>query len=179
MRVSELLLHPVRLRIVQAMFDGEPVTTQTVHARLPDISRPTLYRQIALLDEHDVLEVVREEQVRGVQERYYRLRHSRARIDEDDASSMSGADHRRGFVAGIASLLAEFEGYLCRDGADPYKDSVSYKQFPLWLDPAEKAEFIDDLVAVITPRLQHAATPDRQAHLLSTIFFPVQPPEQP
>lgn len=179
MQITDLLLHPVRLRIVQATFDGEPTTTQELHSRLPDVPRPTLYRHIALLVQHDVLELVREEPVRGVQERYYQLRHSRARIDHDEAESMSVSDHRRGFVAATASLLAEFELYLSREDADPLNDSVSYKQYPLLLTPSEKAALIEDLVAVITPRLQHHAMAGRQAHLFSTIFFPVQPPTLP
>lgn len=40
-------------------------------------------------------------------------------------------DYRRGFAALLAALLAEFEVYLDRDGADPIVDSVFTRQFAL------------------------------------------------
>jgi hypothetical protein len=40
----------------------------------------------------------------------------------------TGRRHRRGFAAAMAALIAEFNAYLDRDGADPAADSVSYRQ---------------------------------------------------
>jgi hypothetical protein len=37
---------------------------------------------------------------------------------------MTREDHQRGFTAAMAALLAEFNGYLDRDGADPLADAV-------------------------------------------------------
>ena len=175
----ELLLHPVRLRIVQAVFDGAPFTTSELGERLPDISRPTLYRQVALLANEGVLVVVSEQKVRAVIERHYRLRHSRALVDEEAAAAMSIADHRVGFGAAVASLLAEFDLYLQQPAAWPFADSVSYRQFPLWLDEAEKAALLADLVAVVGARLEQGPTGSRRRHLLSTIFFPNGPSDMP
>ena len=173
----ELLLHPVRLRIVQAAFDGEAFTTAQLQLRLPDVSRPTLYRQVAVLAGEGVLDVVGEEKVRAVIERYYRLRHARAVLDEDAAEAMTVDDHRVGFGAAVASLLAEFEVYLQRPDARPHQDGVSYRQFPLWLDESEKAELIAEVVAAVRPRLEQSPREGRRRHLLSTVLFPAEPAE--
>ncbi len=56
---AEILLHPVRLRIVLA-FGAEQLTTAQLADRLPDIAHATLYRQIATLADAGMLEVVDE-----------------------------------------------------------------------------------------------------------------------
>ena len=65
-------------------------------------------------------------------------------IDADRAASMSLEDHRRGFAAAMAVLLAEFNAYLDREHADPFADSVSYRQGPLWLNQQELAGLISE-----------------------------------
>jgi DNA-binding transcriptional ArsR family regulator len=173
MDVTELLLHPVRLRIVQAAFDGQPFTTSQLCDLLPDVSKATVYRQVALLAEGRLLEVVSEERIRGTVERRYRLHRQRAAIDNEATATLTLEDHRRGFTAVVASLLAEFEVYLGRPGADPFSDKVSYPQFSLWLSDAEKAELIDEVGASLRSRLANDPSPKRRRHLLTTILFPV------
>jgi DNA-binding transcriptional ArsR family regulator len=61
MDTTELLLHPVRLRIVHATFDGEPFTITQLRHRMPDVSKATMYRQIALLVDNGLIEIDGEE----------------------------------------------------------------------------------------------------------------------
>ena len=82
----------------------------------------------SLLAEAGRLEVVDEQRVHGAVERRYRLRRERTVIEADAAASMSLEDHRHGFAAAMAALIAEFNAYLDRDHADPTADSVSYRQ---------------------------------------------------
>jgi hypothetical protein len=81
-------------------------------------------------------------------------------------------DHSRGFTAAIAALLAEFNAYLGRDGANPQADSVSYKQFSLWLSEDEKAAFVEELSAAIRRRMRHEPSPEQRRHMLRRILFP-------
>jgi DNA-binding transcriptional ArsR family regulator len=172
MEIADLLLHPVRLRIVHAGMDGLAFTTSRLCARLPDVSKATVYRQVAVLVEGGMIEVVGEERVRGAVERTYRLQTSRTAIDDAAAAAMSTADHQRGFAAAIAALLAEFNVYVGRPDARPLADSVSYRQFSLWLSEEEKAAFIQEMVVVIRARMTNTPTPARRRHLASTILFP-------
>jgi DNA-binding transcriptional ArsR family regulator len=174
MRMVELILHPVRIRIVQAAMDGAAIRTSELCARMPDVSKATMYRHVALLVEGGLLKVVGEERVRGAVERSYRLEPTRAALNDDDVSAMSADDHRRGFAAAVTSLLAEFEIYLDQDGADPLADGVSYRQFILWLSQAEKARFIEEVFAAIRARSGQGPEPGRERHLLSTILFPAE-----
>jgi DNA-binding transcriptional ArsR family regulator len=170
----DLLLHPIRLRIVHAMSGGRIRTTSDLCVRLPDVPKTTVYRHVGLLADAGVLEVVDEQRVHGAVERHYRLRRERVAIDADAAATMSLDDHRHGFAAAMAVLLAEFNAYLDRDGADPLADSVSYRQGVAWLSPVERAEMIDTVRDVLAARAINEPAPGRQSHLLSMILFPTE-----
>ncbi|GGO74354.1 helix-turn-helix domain-containing protein [Nonomuraea cavernae] len=174
----DLLLHPVRLRIVNAMSGGHTHTTSDLCARLPDVPKTSVYRHVGLLVDGGVLEVVGEQRVRGAVERHYRLRGERTVIDADTAASMSLDDHRQGFAAAMAALLAEFDAYLDRDGADPSADFVGYKQGVFWLSQDEIAEMVGELRAVFAARAANGPEPGRHPHLMSLILFPAEEPRQ-
>ena len=85
---------------------------------------------------------------------------------------MSLADHRRGFTAAMAVLLAEFNSYLDRGDVDPFTDGVSYKQFVLWLNEAELADLIKQVRCVLLALMGNTVSSDRTPYLVSTILFP-------
>jgi DNA-binding transcriptional ArsR family regulator len=170
----DLLLHAVRLRITHAMSGGRTRTTSDLCARLPDVPKTSVYRHVGLLAEAGVLEVVDEQRVHGAVERHYRLRGERTAIDAEVAASMSLDDHRHGFTAAMAALLAEFNAYLDRESADPTADSVSYRQFPLWFNQHELAELISYVVNAVKSKMDNQSAPGRGPHLLSTILFPIE-----
>lgn len=170
--MTELVLNPLRLRIIHAVLDAEPFTTSQLCERLPDVSKATVYRQVAVLTDAGLLEVDREERVRGAVERTYRLFPARTAIDLETVAAMSLDDHQRGFAAATAALLAEFDLYLARDGADPLADSVSYRQFSLWLSEDEKAELVQQISTALGAVLSNRPTAQRRRHLLATTLFP-------
>ena len=173
MDTVELLLHPVRLRIVHAMSGGRIRTTSELCMQLPDISKATVYRHVSLLADAHVLEVVGEQRVRGAMERQYQLSQTRITIDADMAAAMATGDHRRGFVAAMAGLLAEFSAYLDQDQADPVADLVSYRQAVLWLSRDELVEMVTEMRKVLLSRLSNRQTADRTPHLLGLTLFPM------
>ena len=168
----DLLLHPVRLRIVHALAGGRELTTTQLCGRMPDVSKVTVYRQLALLAEGEFLEVAGEQRVRGAVERRYRLRQDRPVIDAGSAAAMTPEEHRRGFAAAMAVLIAEFNAYLDRDGADPVADGVSYRQGMLWLSPAELAELTSEMLVVLRRSVANKPAPGRAPYLLSPVLFP-------
>jgi DNA-binding transcriptional ArsR family regulator len=175
----ELLLHPVRLRIVHALSGGRELTTTQLCARLPDVSKVTVYRQVVPLVEGGFLEVAGEQRVRGAVERRYRLRQDRPVIDAQAAAAMTPDDHRHAFAAAMAVLIAEFNAYLDRDGVDPNADGVSYRQAVLWLSPDELAEMAHKMLRVMRTSVANKPAPGRAPYLLSPILFPTARPFEP
>ncbi|WP_432105762.1 helix-turn-helix domain-containing protein [Streptomyces sp. bgisy091] len=175
MESVDLLLHPVRMRIVHAMHDGRTRTTTELCALLPDVSKATVYRHVGILAEGGLLAVEEERRVRGSVERRYRLHRERAVIDAETAASMAPDDYRRAFAVAMATLTAEFNAYTAREGADPVADMVGFRQHAVWLEPDELREFIAELRAVIAPRLMSGPAPGRTRHLISPVLFPADP----
>jgi DNA-binding transcriptional ArsR family regulator len=171
----ELLLHPVRVRIVHAFFGGQTRTTSELCARLPDVSKATVYRHVAVLADEGLLEVAGEERVHGAVERHYRLRTERAVIDSEMAESMSIEDHRHGFAAALAALMAEFNSYLDRDDANPTVDRVGYRQIPVWLNREEIDELLVSVRKLVMSLMDNQRDPGRRPYLLSPIIFPIGP----
>ena len=64
----ELIIHPVRLRIMQAM-GAEKLTTQEIAERLPDVPKSSLYRHLKLLLEGEMIGLAETRLVHGIQER--------------------------------------------------------------------------------------------------------------
>jgi DNA-binding transcriptional ArsR family regulator len=176
MNVTELVLHPVRLRIIRALSGGREFTTGELCERMPDVSKVTVYRHVAVLLEAGYLEVAGEQRVRGAVERRYRLARNRPPIDADAAASMTLDDHRRGFATAMIGLFAEFNAYLDRDGANPTADAVSYRQATIWVSPAELHQLRIQMLAVLQPVLDNGPGSGRSPYHLSPILFPAEPP---
>lgn len=173
MPTAELLLHPVRLRIVQAFLSDRELTTGQLRAELPDVPTASLYRHVATLVDGDVLEVVTERKVRGTFERSYRLNLANANVTGEDAAAMTVDAHRRAFMTFVAALLADFDRYLARDGFDFARDGVGYRQVALNLTDAEFAEFAAELGEVLRRWMALPPGPGRVRRLLSSVVMPV------
>jgi hypothetical protein len=174
---AELLLHPVRLRVVQAFLGDRSLTTTDLRAELPDVSPATLYRHVGLLASAGVLEVVGERKVRGAAERSYRLVANAASLGPEEAAAMTAEEHRRAFTTFVASLLSDFGRYVdgvSADGGSPdlLADRVGYRQAALWLTDEEFDEMARDLTAVLTARLGNRPDGERRRRLVSTVHLP-------
>ncbi len=169
---ADLLLHPVRLRIVQAFLGERPLTTAQLGAELSDIPAASLYRHVARLVNAGVLQVVSERRVRGALERTYMLRLAAATIQPDELASMSAEDHRQAFMAFIAGLLGDYDRYLEHGDIDLYRDGVSYRLAGLWLDDSEHADLLRDLVRALQPRLANTPGPGRRRRIIAWVLLP-------
>ncbi|HEX4107891.1 MAG TPA: helix-turn-helix domain-containing protein [Solirubrobacteraceae bacterium] len=179
MTTANLLLHPVRLRIVQAFLGDRALTTSDLRDELPDVPPASLYRHVARLVEAGVLAVVSERRVRGAVERTYVLRVSAASITPDEVERMSREDHRHAFMAFVAGLLGDADRYLAREDFDPARDGAAYRLVGLWLDDGEFAEFLRELNAVILTRAANAPTPGRRRRILGTVLLPGEESPRP
>ncbi|MFI7669492.1 helix-turn-helix domain-containing protein [Nocardia sp. NPDC049526] len=173
---TELLLHPVRLRIIHALSGGRLRTAGELCDRMPDVSRTSVYRQLGLLAEGGMLEIGDERRVRGAVERSYRLRPDRPTVSPEASSAMTPNDHRQGFAAAMAVLIAEFNAYLDQADADPSADAVGYRQATLWLSPEELDTMLTGFRDLVAPLAANQPGPGRRPYLISPILFPGEKP---
>ena len=166
MAAPEILLHPVRLRVVQALLGDRALTTAQLAAELGDVPKPTLYRHVAALAEAGVLRVSAQRQVRGAVERTYRLDPQQASADTADAAGMTKDEQRAAFAVFTASLAAAFEAFLQQGGDRAH----GYRSAALYLREAEVETFAASIREVVAPWLQPRA--DAQRYLFSTVLLP-------
>ena len=172
MASADLLLHPVRLRIVKAFLGDRALTTGELAAELDDVPSGSLYRHVALLAKAGILQVVAERRVRGAVERTYTLRQFAARISPEEAKRMSAEEHAQAFMVYVAGMLADADRYLAAGQPDPAHDGADYQVGALWLNDVEFAELLRDLSTVFGPRLGNPPGPGRKRRMVYTVFLP-------
>ena len=177
MASADLLLHPVRLRIIKAFLGDRALTTSQLAAELDDVPAGSLYRHVARLTDAGVLQVVAERRVRGAVERTYTLRLFAAQIQPGEAAAMTAEEHMQAFMAYVAGMLADADRYLADGPIDPVRDGASYRMAALWLTDAEFAEFARDLAAVFQPRLANPPGKGRRRRMVYNVILPA--PKQP
>jgi hypothetical protein len=169
---ADLLLHPVRLRIVKAFLGDRALTTKQLATELPDVPAGSVYRHVARLAGAGVLQVVAERRVRATTERTYALRLSAAQMQPDEMATMTLDDHASAFVAYVAGLLGDFDRYLASRTGDPAKDSVGYRVAAMWLSDAELADYLRDFMSITQSRLANAPGAGRRRRMLYTVLLP-------
>jgi helix-turn-helix protein len=174
---ADLLLHPVRLRIVKAFLGDRALTTRQLAAELPDVPAASVYRHVGRLAEAGVLHVVAERRVRGITERTYMLRLFAAQIQPGEVAAMSLEEHGSAFLAYVAGVLGDFDRYLSTEPESPARDGAGYRVAAMWLTDAELADYRRDLAAITAPRLGNGPGEGRRRRMLYTVMLPA--PEDP
>jgi hypothetical protein len=172
MATSSHLLHPVRLRIAQALLGGDELTTHQLHARMPDVPIATLYRHVAHLVKHSLLEVAEEQQVRGASEKTYRLAPGFANPTPEELNSLSREELLTAFTVFTSGLIRDFDDYLQTGEPDLHRDQVSFAQATFWASDAEIDAFGQTLMGALTELMAHGPSADRRRRTLSTVLVP-------
>lgn len=167
----EIILHPVRMRIIQTFLTAERLTAQEINQKLSDVATPTLYRHLNMLQEHEIIEVVEEHQVRGTVERVYALP-SQDVFTKADLEKATPEDHLNYFLTFLMSLSAQFNDYILSSHADPLADNLSYRQVQIHLSDEEFMEMFKKIREAVMPHLKNEPAMDRKVYTVSTIFFP-------
>jgi DNA-binding transcriptional ArsR family regulator len=170
----DLMLHPVRLRILLALAGAE-LTTQQLARRLGDVPASSIYRHINRMIAAGLIDVVAERPVRGTVEKTLRLS-SGAQIGLEEAQAMSMDDHRRGVLAFLTQLMHEWETYLSRPDADLVADLAGYRLVSLHASDAEWLDALKQVQAIFQLLAGNGPGPERRRRLLATLTWPA--PEQ-
>ena len=171
-KLVDLVLHPIRMRIVMALA-GREMTAQQLAESLGDVPLATLYRHINRLTEAGVLAVASERRVRGTLEKAYTLGSQGAFIDAQTFAAMSREDHLRYFTTFVATLLDDFSRYI--KNPEPINfltDGVGYQKFPLELSDEEFAAVATGINAAIVPHMSNQPTSERKRRIFATMVIP-------
>lgn len=170
----ELVLHPVRLRLILELAKGE-CTVDDLHAAIPQVSRPTLYRHLKRLEAGGLVRVVGQRAVRGTVEKSYALVPEHLTLDQATIARLSREEHLEFFVTFLSSLLGDYARYLAaRTTPDLQADGVGFHQHVFFLNEAEFQEFVRALNQALLPFTQNQPAPGRIPRLFATILMPLE-----
>lgn len=176
MSTADLVLHPVRLRIVKAFLPDRALTTSELLAELADVPAGSLYRHVARLTEAGILQVVAERRVRGAVERTYTLRLLASQIGPAEVAEWSAEDHARAFAVFVAGLMADFDHYLDAGTPDVVRDGLSFGTAAMWLSDEEYRHLLRDIAVLLQPRLANVPAAGRRRRLVSSVLMPAPDP---
>ncbi|MFF5213103.1 helix-turn-helix domain-containing protein [Streptosporangium sp. NPDC000396] len=173
MRKVEAILHPVRLRILQAFIGRKTLTVRDLADLLPDVPQATLYRHLGTLADAGVLQVVEERRVRGAVERVFALPDTSAALTGADLEGATPEDHLRYFATFLAALQGEFARYLGRPGIDLAADGVGYRTFTVNLTDEEFLAFMASLNELVTKAVSNPPAPGRRRRVFARVVMPL------
>lgn len=174
MQRIDLILHPVRIRLLQALA-GERLTTQELAERLPDVPKSSIYRHLRLLLDEGMIAVAGTRPVRGVVEKEYRLAQP-MRIGNEEMKRLSAAEHIGYFQTYLMTLIQGFGDYVAVAGGEPLDmaaDRAGYTEVYFFATPEELDQFAIALNDAIRPLAENPPRADRRKHKLAVITHPV------
>lgn len=172
MATSSALLHPVRLRIVQTLLATDGSTTLQLHDRLPDVPIATLYRHIAHLVDHGLIEVVEERSVRGTSEKTYKVAEELTNPTADELASLTPEEILAAFTVFASGVIRDFGDYLDQGVPNLAKDQVSFAQADFWATDTEVEVFSQAVMTALRPLMANTAGHNRRRRALTTIMIP-------
>lgn len=141
-QANEILMNPVRMRIVQYFMTHQTATSAETAAAMPDVPRATLYRHINVLEENGYLQVVSRTRIRGATERTFMLNGAKM------AAGAGGDSSQKAFQI-LMNLYRDFDRYFSSGKSDPVRDYIFLKTDELCLTDAEYNTFLVEMLELI------------------------------
>lgn len=175
---AELILHPIRLRILTAI-SSYRLTARELAEALPDIPLTTLYRHINALLEGRLLVVVEEKQIRGTVERTY-AQPAPPSLAAEDLRDMTRQECEQQFTMYLSTLMGDAQRYLESRHPDerfnPIEDGVQVSKVQLYLDDQEFEQFSASLLALILSAAKNEPREGRRKRIFSSVIIPLENP---
>jgi len=142
---SELVIHPVRMRILGAL-SARPMTTKQLAAALPDVPQATLYRQVRALLKGKALQVVKRRAINGITESTYATVEGAARFDRAEFAKILPEDHLRFFGVFLGIQMVDAQSYFGQPSYDTTREGMTYFRASLLLTDEESRALRVDLL---------------------------------
>ena len=161
------------MRIIQTFLSEDELTTAQVRERLPDVPVATLYRHVAELVTGNLLQIAREEKIRGTSARTYRLALELAQLDAQTVAAMSAEELQAAFGLFSAGLSADLGRYLQQPHLNPLDDGLTFAQIAVYASSEQYQQLMTTWHAALEALMKQGPAPDRQRRILATIMVPV------
>ena len=167
---SELVIHPVRMRILSVLA-SRPMTTKQLAAALPEVPPATLYRQVKTLLGGKAIEVVERRTINGIVEATYATVAGAARFDRAEFAGIPGEDHVRFFGVFLGIQMGDARSYFRRPDYDTTREGMTYFRSSLLLTDKEARDLRLDLLDLMK-RYTFGPGRGRRAHSVAVSSIP-------
>lgn len=169
----DLILHPVRMKIIQCLEEGRRLTVQQMQERMPHVAQATLYRQVNRLVEAGFVLAVEENQVRGTIERVFALK---AVPDITfDATQVTKEELLQNFVVFLTNHVSNYDAYLRQEHANVVDDLVTYRQGRVYLTREEQKELLGQIRELLRSAGRNEPSPGRRPIQVTSMWIPEAP----
>lgn len=172
---ADLLLHPVRLRIITAISTYR-MTAKELAEALPDVPQTTLYRHLNTLVEGGILKIVEENPIRGTVERVYVVA-APPSLTTEDLRGLSKSAYEEIFIAFLSTLMSDARHYLDSKPDDeplnPIEDGVEIDKIQLFLNDEEYQEMNQQIQRLMLAAARNTPGSGRRRRIFASLFIPV------
>jgi predicted transcriptional regulator len=166
--ITKLIMNPTRMRIIQYFMLHENATTTQIRGELDDVPKASLYRQMKILEDANLICVIKENRVRGAVEKVYELNKEnpiggKVNFQEEGLQIISSS---------LISLMSEFNRYFTKENVDPVKDLLFLTTSTLLLSDEEFKEFAGKIGEAFNEVIQNKASTDRKIRRITLISSP-------
>lgn len=142
---AHLLMHPVRMRIVLALF-AEELTTKELNDVLPDVPQASLYRAVGELKNAGVIEVVSEERRGGAIERTYRAIPRSALMSHEEFTSAQPEEFLGAIQAYADQIVSAASRYVGTSQNNLWRQGrFTFRHETAWLTDDEREELRSEI----------------------------------
>ena len=167
--LTDIFLNPIRMRIAQAFYSKERMTTSEIHEKMKDIPRTTFYRNISTMIDADILTVVDEKKIRGSVERTLSI-NKQSLAERNIDSIKDGAQMPLAF---LMNKYALFHSYFEGDDINLTRDKLFLLNYTLMMDDEEFNQFFEKLQKLIAD-YNHEYKEGRKPRNLSFVHAPME-----
>lgn len=165
--INEIMLNPVRMRIIQELSARQSITATELCEKISDVPRTTMYRNINILLDNNILSVVSEKKIRGSLERTLAL--NIGEISKNNPLE-NASQNAFGF---LMNRYARFHNYFSGKNPNPAKDKIFLNNSVLMMDDNEFNQFLLELKGLII-KYNFEVENGRKARDISIISSPVE-----
>ena len=128
MNPAEVVMNPVRQRIMQFFMVHEKGTVKEIKNALKDVPTPSLYRHVKILAENSIIVVAEENKIRETVENVYQLNPKGIAVEDDEGMAVQMS---------LMSICTSFAKYFAGGKAEPKKDMFLLTSCTLMLSDDE------------------------------------------
>lgn len=166
--ITKIIMNPTRMRIIQYFMLHENATTTQIRGELEDVPKASLYRQMKILEDANLIRVIEENRVRGAVEKVYEFN----KENPMGGNENSIKDGLQIINSSLLSLMGEFNRYFVQENVDPIKDLLFLSTSTLLLSDEEFKEFTGKIGGVFNQVIQNKVNKDRRIRRITLISSP-------